>query len=311
MKALCVSGGGSMGAWAGGIVEYLKDIGYDWDCYYGTSTGSLITPLVATNEVKKLKVAYTSITPNDIFLFNPFKVYKSKNGEFKFKLDHLNIIKNFIKNNTLTLGDSSNLKTTIKKFLTKEEFTRIENYNKNVTVSVCNLTTEELELKSSKDETYEDFIDWIMASSSATPFMSLIKKNGYEYADGGILRFIPIVEAVESGANEIDAIVLMESYAKTNIEKIRNVLHLISKLIKILLTNRKKEDVDLRNIQRVIKDDREIILNLYYLPRKITNNPYIFDSEIMKSWWEESYERAKLGPDQIYKISSNLINKLK
>jgi predicted patatin/cPLA2 family phospholipase len=40
--------------------------------------------------------------------------------------------------------------------------------------------------------------------------MSVVEKNGFDYVDGGLLRFIPLLEAIQSGATEIDAIVLME-----------------------------------------------------------------------------------------------------
>ena len=45
MKALVISGGGSKGAFAGGVAQYLiKDLGYNYDLYLGTSTGSLLVP---------------------------------------------------------------------------------------------------------------------------------------------------------------------------------------------------------------------------------------------------------------------------
>jgi len=48
MKALVISGGGSKGAYAGGVAEYLiKKEGRDYDLYLGTSTGSLLIPHLA------------------------------------------------------------------------------------------------------------------------------------------------------------------------------------------------------------------------------------------------------------------------
>lgn len=45
MKALVISGGGSKGAFAGGVAEYLmKDKGKTYDLFLGTSTGSLLVP---------------------------------------------------------------------------------------------------------------------------------------------------------------------------------------------------------------------------------------------------------------------------
>jgi predicted patatin/cPLA2 family phospholipase len=309
MKALCVSGGGSMGAWAGGIIENLSKE-KDWDIYFGTSTGSLIIPLVASNNIEKLKTAYTSISENDVFLYNPFKVIKSRKGFFKFTINHVNIIKSFLKNNVMTLGDSTNLRKTLSNFLNPEEYEFIKKSGKSVNVTVSNLTTEKLEVKSSNNESYDDFLDWILASSSATPFMSLVQKNGFDYADGGILRFIPIEEAILAGATEIDAIILMEEKSEKSTEKVRNVLHLIGKMIKIFLYSRKIEDTNLKRLSLI--SDKEITLNLYYLPRNITNNPYIFDNEVMKSWWEESFKLSKEGPNQSYLLKPGIIrNNLK
>ena len=48
MKALVISGGGSKGAFAGGITEFLlKECQEHYDILVGTSTGSLMIPLIA------------------------------------------------------------------------------------------------------------------------------------------------------------------------------------------------------------------------------------------------------------------------
>lgn len=311
MRSLCISGGGSMGAWAGGIVENLHNSGKRWDNYFGTSTGSLMIPLISIDEIERLKTAYTTISPNDIFLYNPFKVQRKIGGDFKFKLDHFNIVKNFMVNGTRTLGDSSNLKYTVKNILSESDFNKIRYLNREISVTVCNISTETLEIKKSSEESYNDFIDWVVASASAIPFMSLVEKNGYEYADGGILRFVPIIEAIKSGSTHIDIIILMEENEKIRIEKVRNVLHLISKMIKMFFIRGKKDDIDLMSLSKSIKKDSEVILQAYFLPRKITNNPYIFDSEIMKRWWNEGFEHSKLGPDRIWKLKKGKVKKIK
>ena len=186
--------------------EYLKETGKDWDFYAGTSTGSLVIPLVACNEIERLKVAYTSITPDKIFKLNPFFVKSNNDGDFKFGINHFTIAKNLIINHSISLGDSSNLRKTLEEFLRPENYQKIIDSGKDVIVSVCNLNLETIEFKSILQETYTDFLDWMWASGSATPFMSVVEKNGYEWADGGLLRFIPLLEAIERGATEIDAI---------------------------------------------------------------------------------------------------------
>lgn len=305
MRSLVISGGGSTGAFAGGIIDYLKNSGRDWQIYTGTSTGALISAMIADGRIGELRSGYTNITSDKIFKLNPFYVKSISNGQIKFGINHASIAKNLLVNRSKSLGDSSNLRDTIQTFFTEEIYNNIVESTKQVIISVTNLTKESLEFKSIKSETYKDFVDWMWASSSATPFMSVVEKNGYDYADGGILRFIPIIEAIEFGSTEIDAIVLMEEFSSEKIEKIRNVLHLMSKMIKLFLVSRRKEDSDLNRLSKIISDDREIKLNLYFTPRKLTNNPYIFDTETMSSWWSEGFEYAKMGPTRQYLLNKN------
>ena len=43
MRALVISGGGSKGAFAGGVAQYLmEELKYKYDLFLGTSTGSLL-----------------------------------------------------------------------------------------------------------------------------------------------------------------------------------------------------------------------------------------------------------------------------
>jgi NTE family protein len=45
MRALVISGGGSKGAFAGGVAQYLiEEKNHEYDLFIGTSTGSLLIP---------------------------------------------------------------------------------------------------------------------------------------------------------------------------------------------------------------------------------------------------------------------------
>ena len=56
MKALVISGGGSKGAFAGGIAEHLiNDCGNSYDFLVGSSAGSLLLPHVALGNIEKIK----------------------------------------------------------------------------------------------------------------------------------------------------------------------------------------------------------------------------------------------------------------
>jgi predicted patatin/cPLA2 family phospholipase len=57
MKALVISGGGSKGAFAGGIAEYLiRDCCISYELF-GCSTGSLLMPHLALGKIDKIKVS--------------------------------------------------------------------------------------------------------------------------------------------------------------------------------------------------------------------------------------------------------------
>lgn len=74
-KALVISGGGSKGAFAGGVAQYLmKHENRDYDLLLGTSTGSLMISHLALHKLDELKELYTNVNQNSIFSNNPFSI---------------------------------------------------------------------------------------------------------------------------------------------------------------------------------------------------------------------------------------------
>lgn len=97
MKALVISGGGSKGAFAGGIAEYLvKDCDFKYDIFVGCSTGSLLLPHLAIGKVDKIKRIYTSVTQKDIFSISPFRISKTVKG-YETSINHFNTLRTFLK----------------------------------------------------------------------------------------------------------------------------------------------------------------------------------------------------------------------
>jgi len=50
------------------------------------------------------------------------------------------------------------------------------------------------------------------------------------------------------------------------------------------------DDVQISKLKAL---DEDVIINIYYTPRVLTNNSLIFDKEVMLNWWTEGYEYAK------------------
>ena len=98
MKALVISGGGSKGAFAGGVAEYLiNEQKQEYDMFVGSSTGSLLIPHLSIGKIDKVKEAYTSVVQNDVFNICPFIIKKDRDGNLKSKINHFNVIKMFLK----------------------------------------------------------------------------------------------------------------------------------------------------------------------------------------------------------------------
>ena len=84
MKALVISGGGSKGAFAGGVAQFLmQDLGKEYDMFLGTSTGSLLVPHLACGELGKLYDIFTNVQQHDIFSVSPFVQRKKGDREYR------------------------------------------------------------------------------------------------------------------------------------------------------------------------------------------------------------------------------------
>ncbi len=286
MKALVISGGGSKGAYAGGVAEYLIATEKNkYDLFIGTSTGSLLLPHLALGKIDKLREIYTNVNPADIFNINPFIIKKKGNREY-VAIKHWNVLWQLLRNKR-TFGESKNLRKNITRNFTIEEFLTLKNSDTELVVTVSNLTKNEIEYKSIKDCDYNDFCDWMWISSNYIPFMSLVTKNGHEYADGGFGAVSPIRQAIKMGAKEVDAIILEAENMEHNKVLGKNPFSLMVNLFGFIV-----DQIEFHNIAegKLAALTKDVKLNLYYTPTKLTENALIFDKTLMKNWWKRGYE---------------------
>lgn len=288
MKALVISGGGSKGAFAGGVAEYLiKDCGNKYDILVGCSTGSLLLPHLAIGEVEKIKKIYTSVIQNDIFSISPFRIIKTKQG-YKTSINHFNTLRTFLKG-CPTFGESENLRHLIRSSISHEDFDMIRKMKRKVIFTVSNLTEQTVEYIHSDECNYEDFCNWAWASSNFVPFMSVFENRGCQYADGGFGSHIPIYCALENNACEVDVIILENEHPVRRQPLGRNAFSLLLKTFRFMATQISIKDVIIGKLTGV---NRNIDIRIYYTPRQLTENPLIFDPELMSRWWEEGLQFA-------------------
>ena len=298
MKALVISGGGSKGAYAGGVAQYLiQEQDNDYDMFLGTSTGSLLVPHLAAGKIDKLYDIYTNVRQRDIFSVNPFTIRKKGRREF-VSIDFINTIWQFIKMKR-TFGESKSLRRHIRKNFTEEEYNLIRTTKDDVVVTVSNLSKNRVEYKSIKEFSYDEFCDWIWISCNYIPFMSLVKRNGFEYADGGLGCVVPIREAILRGATQVDAIVLESESMEYNKILGKNPFSLLINLFGHLSDQLERNDI---TIGKLAAKSNNVELNLYYTPSKLTENSLIFNKNLMTSWWEQGYNYAQ---DKMLQARSN------
>ena len=120
--------------------------------------------------------------------------------------------------------------------------------------------------------------------------MSLVKKNNYEYGDGGFSSLVPIREAINRGATEVD-VVILETEMQVSPRSIgKNPFSLMIDLFQTLLIQVEKHDI---TIGKLSAKNKNVKHNLYYTPTQLTNNALIFNKEKMKQWWHQGYEYIK------------------
>ncbi len=302
MRALVISGGGSKGAFAGGVAQFLiEGARHKYDLFVGTSTGSLLISHLALNKLDKIKEIYSSVNQESIFNNCPF-IIKKKHGVEIIAINHWNVVKNFIRGKK-TFGESENLRKLIRESITIEEFEELKESDTDVVVTVSNLSLNQVEYKSINDCTYEEFCDWIWISSNYTPFMSLAKKNGCEYADGGLGSLVPIEEALQRGATEVDVVVLHTEVNHLNRMSTKNPFDLITTIFGFMLDRIENQNI---RIGKLVANQRDAIINFYYTPTVLTTNSLIFNKERMTMWWKRGYLYAKNKNEETSPISPEL-----
>ncbi len=288
MRALVISGGGSKGAFAGGIAQYLiEEAQHQYDFFLGSSTGSLLISHLAMGELSYIKNVFTSVTQDHIFSNCPFTI-RYKNKIPTIGIHHLNVLKNFIKGRK-TFGESLALRRLIGQTLPKEHFKIIQQQKKQIIVTVSNLTTNKVEYKKASDCSYEDFIDWIWISCNYIPFMSLVQKNQSEYADGGLGCIVPISKAFEMGATHVDAIMLNTAVPQINRMPTRNAFDALTVLFDFMVDQIAEHDLALGKMTAKAYDGS---LRVFHTPNVLTTNSLIFDQQKMNTWWAEGFAYA-------------------
>jgi NTE family protein len=187
-RALVLSGGGAKGAFTAGAMKYLMvDLGLTFEVVVGTSTGSLIAPLVAMGDIANLVNFYENVEDQDILTDRP---------------DLLAFLMSD------ALNDSKPLAELINRFFgEKKRYEKLKNARTKMFVTITNMQTGGIEYGNQQDEK-QVLLNKILASASVPVMMPPVRIGKYQYVDGGVKEIAPFAKAIEEGATHIISVVL-------------------------------------------------------------------------------------------------------
>lgn len=196
-EALVVSGGGAHGAFAVGVIKKLDEAGKAFDLVAGTSTGALITPLVATGEIELLESMYANAETDDLLT--------RKTG---LDMD--------------AVYATDGLRELIDTVITEARYERILDGATEVYLATVVLETAECVYWNPRTSgagggamTREAFKAALLASASIPILMPPVPIGADHHVDGGVRDIAPLQVAIDAGANTIHAVVLSpEAYAR-------------------------------------------------------------------------------------------------
>jgi len=248
-RALVISGGGSKGAFAVGVIKQLQQIypSLVFDIYVGTSTGSLIVPLAAIDEIDLLEEIYTTQSKGTI-------VKELRIG------DRLN---------TDSIFDANPLWNMVNKYFTDVRYNTLQASGKKLYINTTCLQTEALtvftnDTSATSKEGYEirqivnsdHFRSAIMGSACQPVFMPTIQVNkdlpgnaekDYQYVDGGVREYAGIEMAIDAGATEIFTILLSTVVNEPENKYYGDLFSLMQRTIDIFMTDVGKNDLIIPN----------------------------------------------------------------
>lgn len=204
-RLLVVGGGGSRGAWGAGYAKRLTNQYGPYRVVFGTSTGSLMAPLIVRNQFDTLRRAYTGVTQDSIFNLNPF-------NEATGGLRGFSALRRVF-GGAQSFGDTKNLLKLIHRFMTYQNFQEIVKSEDSLAVFVSVVDfhsgrpsypcSRQFLGKNPQDsvEKYKLFCKWIWASANEPLFMPYFEWKGGAYVDGGVRENVPLSAALDYAYN--------------------------------------------------------------------------------------------------------------
>ena len=244
-KALVISGGGSKGAFAVGVLQQLK-VAFptlNFDIIVGTSAGALLTPLAALKEIDLLEKVFTSLTTDKVI--TQHRLGDRINETSIFTVEPLyQLIKTYVTDSRFNAIQASGTAIHIITTCLQTEGVNVYTNQKNVTPSPLYIS------KTIKDAEHLRLA--VLASACQPLLMTPVKvdfnyttgnEKNFQYVDGGVREFAGIQMAIDNGATEIFCILLSTGKDDVVNAAFTSLFPILQRTITILTEEVQKNDV--------------------------------------------------------------------
>lgn len=295
-KACLISGNGAWSAFGGGTLERINK---NYNTVIGISTGSLLAFNTALREWEYLKDKYIKANNNNIY---DKCWYKGKPFTKKGRIRKLPILITLLLGQK-TIYTSNMFRKRIDEYFSESQFNELRRQKKEILVGTQNFAQvpSKIHYFSSMNEGYVDFKDWIWCSANLPFFTSIVKKSWVNgdgkfhvglWGDGGLTNLIGFDQLCVKEYKEIDIIL---HRVKNNDIFEGNKIHNLFENINVM-----RHDIEFEYFYDKIKklNRHGVKVRVFWLPRKLSVNPMVFNQEEMSAWWNEGYETA-FDPDRI------------
>jgi predicted acylesterase/phospholipase RssA len=195
MKIFNISGGATkIGGLFAKSERIIKEFGYKPDIISGVSSGALLTLPIAMGKWDELKQLVTTITLEHIFDNPPV----NKKGKITLKSIWRILI------GEPSFGTQNNLRKTLSNLITQNDFDKYINgkYPK-VFIGVTNFNSGEFELINIQDLSYEEYLDYTVASTSIPFAVEGVEIKDKFYFDGGVYHHTCTTEIIRKYKSKI------------------------------------------------------------------------------------------------------------
>lgn len=249
---LVISGGGSKGAFAVGVVRRLHErfrTGGWFDVVAGTSTGALIAPLAALGAspaygqeaMSRLEEEYTTVTTRDI-------------------LERQSVLELIGRQDCLYESDP--LRERIEAVLSPEWFRWLQSpAAPSCSVVYCNYQTgQKIEVSAKGDLSRADFIAAIMASASVPVVMEATTIGGQVCYDGGVRDLLPFAKVIHAGVDTIVPIFLDPETFPSTPQRFRRMDRTLLRTFSILVDEAGRNDLKFAQLINQAVRAKEVLL---------------------------------------------------